>query len=118
MTIDRANFALHLMDRYHAILPQLKALRSNEGTPEDIEAARFEVSYHFGSLFTLYRGGFIDAELLQSAISPGAAKLFIDHVAPLDKAVRERTATDPDGYTHPVEEFWREYAHGRLRVFS
>lgn len=113
-----------LLKDYHAITPDLRALR----TPCDCgqkapcaatEGRRHRVTGWFNRVFTLYRAGLLGLDDLQLVASPRAAQLYVAHVAPLDRAVREAAhGPDPMGSVHPIEAFWRDYAEGQLQVFT
>ena len=121
MTMDRARLALHLMERYTALLPSLKALgayRRGERvlTPEDVEAHRKVVTPWFSNLWVLLQHGLIDVELFRSVAGPAEAQQWVEHVASLDAAIRKVRSGEDEAPSHPIEDFWRAYAKGRLVI--
>lgn len=118
-----------LLKDYAAVAPHLKFLRAEmafkathryfSAEDEQIETARSQASEWFNRVFNLYANGLLSVADLQLVASPRAAQLFVDHVAPLDRVVREAAhGPDAEGAVHPVEAFWRDYALGQLRVFT
>lgn len=108
-----------LLKDYHALTPALKALRQGGLPTDEQEWQRSLATGWFNRVFALYASGLLSVADLQLVASPRAAQLWRDHVAPLDKAVREAAhGPDHEGYVNPVEQFWREYADGQLRVFQ
>lgn len=126
MTPDYARAALiyQLRKDYHAITPDLKWLRKEPHSGErwemdgQREESRSRASGWFGAVLTLYRSGLLTTADMQIVASPAAARLFVDHVAPLDAAVRVAAHGAEDAnYVHPSVAFWTALADGQLLVF-
>ena len=119
----RALLLWQLLDRYHQIVPSLKALRAHaEQTtplqPDQVEHHRWMATGIFNQMATLWLSGHLDSELLMQVITPSAAHLWLTYVAPLDKAVRvTHRDADPDA-KHPIEAFYEALAEGRLITFA
>ena len=141
-----ALLAFTLMDHYHrVVVPSLKALRANQQgetqvasmrargehmheqaafveltevlRPAEQEQHRLRATGFFNHLYRLFQAQLIDPDLFVLVLEPAAARLWLDHVAPLDRAIR-RAAGGGDE-EHPVETFYRRYADTRqllLRV--
>lgn len=106
-----------LLTDYVAVAASLKALRGQPFLARTVERHRSLATGWFNRVALLYRHGLLSADDLQLVASPRAAQLWVRHVAPLDKAVREKSqGQDPEGRRHPIEHFWREYAEGRLVI--
>lgn len=106
---------------YHALTPSLKALRASVAgdlalLPEQIEIHRHTVTGWFNAVYALWMSKAITKELLFLVASPRAAQLWVEFVAPLDKAVREAAHGAGDGRMNPVEKFWTRYAKKELLV--
>lgn len=117
----KASLVYQLLKDYHAITPDLKALRAGSLLPEQAEAARSRATGWFNQVFLLWMAQLIDLSVLRWVATRAGATLYLAHVAPLDAAIRNARA-QADGRDevplgeHPVERFWAEYAEGRIQV--
>jgi hypothetical protein len=68
-------------------------------------------------MYRLLVAGLLDAELFTLVIPPRGAELWLEHVAPLDRAIRQRVQGEPPNAPHPIESFYRNYAAGQLPAF-
>lgn len=122
-TGERALLAIDLLSRYHAIVPSLRALRAHQQqtrsswdqaflTATLVEEHRHLATGLFNHLFLLFQHQLIDVDLFCLVISRAGAKLWLEHVAPLDGQVRSRhrSPSDEPEAEHPVEHFYRRYA--------
>lgn len=128
MDYARSLLLHQLLKDYQDVAVSLKVLRSGcqsetcqleEQPCQKLDPHRSHATGWFNRVFTLYRFGLLTVDDLQIVAPPRAAQLWRDHVAPLDKVVREAAhGPDAEDYVHPVEVFWRDYADGKLRTFG
>jgi hypothetical protein len=113
---QKAPFVYHLLTDYHQAAQSIKALRSAQLDDASREAHRVIATGIFNRMYVLWQMKVIGADVFGVVISRRAAQLWLEHVAPLDKAVRERArgSADDEGAVHPMELFYRAYADGRL----
>lgn len=105
-----------LLKDYAAVAQSLKRLRD---LPSPTETDRVQATEWFNRVFVLYASALLSVDDLPLVTSRRAAQLWVELVAPLDRVVREvANGPDDEGYVNPVEEFWRDYAAGQLRVFA
>lgn len=120
-----ALLALNLLERYHAIAQDLKVLLEEMavyrkmGTftlpAATIEAHRVQATGLFNHLCRMLFAGLLSPELFTFVIDRRAAKLWLEHVAPLDHAIRkaaaEREGRQALGLGETViEVFYQRYA--------
>lgn len=119
MDYARSLLLHQLLKDYQDVAQALKMLRAGNLEAVNAEHYRNLATGWFNRVFTLYRFGLLTVDDLQIVAPPRAAQLWRDHVARMDKAVREAAhGPDAEDYAHPVEVFWRDYADGKLRTFG
>ncbi len=113
---DDATLLYTLLKDYHETARHIKALRADQETPglltdELREAHRHAATGWFNAVFVLWMTGSLAMETLKAVASPRAAQLWLEYVAPLDKAIRLSRGGKAE---NPVETFWTEYVKKQL----
>lgn len=101
-----------LLKDYHETAKHVKRLRDDQTlTPEEREYHRAAATGWFNAVFVLWQMKAITKETLYAVASPRAAMLWLEFVAPLDKAIRlSKGGTEKN----PVEKWWTKYAKKEL----
>lgn len=124
---QEALLLLTLMERYHQVAQVLKVLRQDARTrmtfperamnPEGLEAHRVAATGLFNHLYLLLQNGLLTPAGFSMTLSPRAAALWLEFVAPLDHVVRAEAAAreGQPGAARPlgetdVEVFYARYA--------
>lgn len=119
-----AQFLLMLLERYHQAAQIFKALREDKAAQDkgtnlmsiqERENSRVAVTGLFNHLYVLVQSRMLTPEGFSIVISPRAASLWLELVAPLDAAVRLAQAARSGGEAaplgeHPIDRFYRRYA--------
>lgn len=108
-----------LKDYHETVAPALKVLRREtpglSSDPSSVEVERVKATGWFNHVASLYLHGLIDAQTFRTVASPAGAKLWVEYVVPLDREIRRSAHGDEAADGVPmVEQFWREYAQGKL----
>lgn len=110
-----ALLALTLLERYHVAAQAIKRLREGVENPATVESYRVIATGIFNHLYVLLRAGMISPQMFALVLSPRAAALWLEYVAPLDAEIRlaagarSTRKAAPLG-TLPIETFYQRFA--------